>query len=190
MINSTDDGRGAWGEGAQDRCRQRMATDADEGSEVEGERMEREEWRRRRTAHEGEHRLFRLLGLGSGARAHAPREGRGGEGTIGVVLLAVLHIGDKLAIVSSGSGGTAREAHSPLALGWVDATTAAAAAAAAAVVGLVQVEVEVEVVVEICCVVPRWARGRGRGRGGYHCCTCVLAVPCVLCVLCVLCYHS
>ena len=43
-----------------------------------------------------------------------------GEGTIGVVLLAVLPIGHKLAIVGSRSnGGAVWETHLLLALGWV-----------------------------------------------------------------------
>ena len=127
------------------RRRRWMATDGDGGKDGEGERKERigrEQWRGRRTAHEREHRLFRLLGLGSGARAHAAREGGLGlgEGTIGVVLLAVLPIGHELAVVGSRSnGGAAWETHSSLAVSWVDAATAAAAAAA--VVGLEQVVV-------------------------------------------------
>ena len=94
---------------------------------MDGNRWGRREGRRRRkegedreSAYEREHRLFRLLGLGSGARAHAAREGglRLGEGTIGVILLAVLPIGHKLAVVGSRSnGGAAWETHSSLALG-------------------------------------------------------------------------
>ena len=121
-------GAGRGGQGrriAGHRRRRWMATDGDGGKEGEGEREDRigrEQWRERRTAHEREHRLFRLLGLGSRARAHAAREGGLGlgEGTVGVVLLAVLPIGHKLAVVGSRSnGGAAWETHSPLAPGWV-----------------------------------------------------------------------
>lgn len=144
----------------------------------------------RRTAHEGEHRLFGFLGLGAGARTHAG-DGRLGEGAIGVALVAgtrwvgFLGIGAKLAVVGtsvssvSSSGGatataTAGKAHSPQAFG-----EAAAAPAPAPVGGVVgggdggggsRVAEVVWIVVQIRRVVPRGARGRGRGRSGYHCC--------------------